>query len=160
MKSHHIQATHRNCPPSLTRTLGFPSPCYCSPLWVKEEFSPHSQGEKLWLYQITAMLCTIGTSWLQRCSRQRANCSLLDQPRLEGTSKDHWIQPSMGKGSLDEIIPHPVQQHLETHQCRGLHYVPVEAVPLTVVLTEKLLSYKNTKLLPVQFILIPPVFSM
>lgn len=41
---------------------------------------------------------------------------ITEQPRLEGTSKDRQIQPFMVKGSLDEIMEHPVQLHLENVQ--------------------------------------------
>lgn len=41
------------------------------------------------------------------------------QPHSEGTSTDYYVQPDESKGSLDEIISHPFQLHLENLQHHG-----------------------------------------
>lgn len=52
----------------------------------------------------------------------RRNQKILEQPRLEGTLKDHLVQPH----PLDVNIQQPIPWHSESLQCQGHHHISGE----------------------------------
>jgi len=72
------------------------------------------------------------------------------------TSEDPLVQPSARKGSLDEIIEHPVQLYPENLQRWGIYHIPREAVPVNdCSYSKKFFSYVEIKCIPVQPVLVP-----
>lgn len=116
-------------------------------VWITVS-SPLAEKEHLLVDDIMQYICIPG---------YMAN-RIAEQPRMEGTSEDHQVQPSVGKGSLDEIIQHLTQSHLESLQWRELYHIPGEVVSVTDCYHHKKMSYIKIKSHPMQLVPITPYF--
>lgn len=54
----------------------------------------------------------------------------IEQCRLEGSSKDHLVEPFHAKGCLDEIIEHSIHKYIENFQGWGFYHIHREDVPV------------------------------